>query len=124
MIKISVDESFGYDLISIAQVKFLKSPSNATIANLERLLGEMESQIDPLLHKRVLSSPEYADLRDANLYLFEIFDEMKLPGKTECYDLKADRLNYRRFECKKALQAKFFPNSALTEVKLGYEKAQ
>jgi hypothetical protein len=47
---------------------------------------------------------------------------MKLPGKTECYDLRADRLNYRRFECKKALQAKFFPQSILTEVKLGYEK--
>lgn len=122
MIKISVDESFGYDLISIAQVKFLKSPSNATIANLERLLGEMESQIDPLLHKQVLSSPEYADLREANLYLFDIFDEMKRPDKTECYDLKADRLNYRRFECKRALQAKFFPQSALTEIKLGYEK--
>ena len=122
MIHISVDESFGYDLVSIAQVKFLKSPSNATIANLERLLGEMENQIDPLLHKQILSSPEYADLREANLYLFDIFDEMKRPGKTECFDLKADRLNYRRHECKIALQKRFFPNNPLTEVKLGYEK--
>ena len=122
MIKISVDESFGYDLLSIAQVKYRKTVSNATLANLSRLLEEMATQVESSIHAQILSSPEYASLKQANQDLFDIFDEMKLPGKTECFDLKADRLNYRRHECKIALQKRFFPNSPLTEVKLGYKK--
>lgn len=122
MINISVDESFGYDLLSIAHVKMGKCDSEATRMNHRRIAGELLSQIEFNTHAKVLNSQEYAELKRANLALFEIFDEMKRPDKTECFDLKADRLNYRRFECKKALQAKFFPASALTEVKLGYEK--
>lgn len=122
MIKISVDESFGYDLLSIAQVKYRKVASEATIANLLRISRELFSQIDFDTHAIVLDSKEYAELKQANQDLFDIFDEMKRPDKAECYDLKADRLNYRRHECKMALQKRFFPNSPLTEVKLGYEK--
>jgi len=122
MIKISVDESFGYDLRTIAQIKFQKSGSETARKNLRRISEELSSQIDIETHERVLASGEYTDLKQANLDLFNIFDEMKLPGKTECYDLKADRLNYRRHECKMALQKRFFPNNPLTEVKLGYEK--
>lgn len=123
MIKISVDESFGYDLRTIAQIKFQKSGSETARQNLRRISEELSTQIDLCIHGRIIDSQEYADLKQANLDLFNIFDEMKLPGKTECYDLKADRLNYRRHECKMALQKRFFPNSPLTEVKLGYEKA-
>lgn len=122
MIKISVDESFGYDLLSIAEIKHGKSPSYTTLNNSDRLRQELRLHLGLPIHGQVLESPEYASLKQANQDLFDIFDEMKLPGKTECFDLKADRLNYRRHECKIALQKRFFPNSPLTEVKLGYEK--
>jgi hypothetical protein len=124
MIKISVDESFGYDLRTIAQIKFQKSGSETARQNLRRISEELSSQIDIETHERVLASGEYTDLKRANLALFEIFDDMKRPDKTECFDLKADRLNYRRHECKVALQKRFFPQNPTTEIKLGYEKAQ
>lgn len=122
MIKISVDESFGYDLRTIAQIKFQKSGSETARQNLRRISEELSSQIDIETHERVLASGEYTDLKQANLALFEIFDEMKRPDKTECFDLKADRLNYRRHECKVALQKRFFSQNPTTEIKLGYEK--
>ena len=124
MIKISVDESFGYDLRTIAQIKFQKSGSEAARKNLRRTSEELVAQIDLATHEGILASQEYADLKQANLDLFEIFDEMKRPDKTECFDLKADRLNYLRHECKVALQKRFFPQNPTTEIKLGYEKAQ
>jgi hypothetical protein len=120
MIKIEVDESFAYDMLAIAQIKESKLSNDITCGNVTRILLEIQDQVGPVLHLNVVASKEYADLKDANLALFNIFDEIKRPDKNECFDIKADNLNYRRFECKKALQAKFFPRSAITEVKLGY----
>ncbi len=122
MIKISVDESYAYDLLSIAEIKDAKRSSDQTRYNIARILHELWNQIDLKTHYDILVSPEYIELKQANQNLFDIFDEMKRPDKTECYDLKADRLNYRRHECKIALQKRFFPHNPLTEVKLGYEK--
>jgi hypothetical protein len=63
----------------------------------------------------VYLSPEYVNLFNINRSLFQAVDDLKrgdVSAKT------ADDLNYRRYNAKKALQAKYF--GELEEIKIGY----
>lgn len=132
MIQVSVDEAFAYDLLAILMVKGHKGGHRSAVINNSRwrLEGELEGQSeeDPFggrgmidRHHEIRNSPEFRALYDANLRTFDLIDEIKrnpaLPAKT------VDDCNYERYQCKRRLQERFFPDQPLTERKLGYDRS-
>lgn len=121
MIDIPVDESYAYDVLSIAAVKVAKKAGDpVNLANHRRLEVRIGEQVGWPLHVQICSSPEYDELYHTNLGLFNHIDDMKgRPARIEDGEA-TDRWNFRRYELKRILQEKFFPNSTQTERKLGY----
>lgn len=119
MIKISIDEGFAFDVLSISQVK-LEKCNNSLLKklndNFEKLKSEISNEIgeDKLLS--ILGSEEYQSLKDANQYVFELVDKTKLDNGLA---REVDESNYNRYLKKINLQRKFF-NNPVTEVKIGY----
>lgn len=123
MIKIGVDEGYAYDMLSIQQVKHEKSASAKTEETMVQLGDDIIATAGGSSHFDILLSKEYQDLIDTNRKLFELIDELnKHSADCSCYGCQVNRLNYVRFLCKRALQAKFFPENAPTEQKLGYRQ--
>lgn len=125
MLRVSLDEGYVYDLLSIAAVKVAKQPANQTnLANHRRLEREIIAQVGTDLYVEILGSPEYAALYKTNHLLFDLIDWIKDPRRPadSCYDLDVDELNLRRKHNKAALQARWFPLSPFTETKIGYDK--
>jgi DNA polymerase IIIc chi subunit len=96
MLKISLDESYVFDLLSIHEVKLNAS----TGSKREQVLKSLIS-----LRNEILQS--------ANKLVFELVDRA---GETKLSKETADA-NYQRYIRKTELQAKFFNNS-LSEVKI------
>jgi len=119
MIKIEVDESYAYDALSILAIKVKKNYNLATSSNYIKLNDSMLKQIEN--HDTILKSNEYLDLSNTNQEIFDYLDKMKINPTIED-GVWVDTMNYQRFIRKKALQEKFFPDSKITEQKLGYDK--
>lgn len=123
MIKISVDEGYAYDMLSIQQVKNEKAFFKKNRDSIFQLAHDIVLSTDLDNHINILGSDEYQDLIDTNRRLFELIDELnKHPADCSCYGCQVNRLNYVRFLCKRALQDKFFPGTTQTEQKLGYSQ--
>ncbi len=129
MIKITVDEAYAYDMLSVLHVKCAKQPNDGKAkANWRRLSVEIGGEIsdehgNSLLHSSILGSPEYGRLYDVNLAIFERIDLMKTPRSEQPGDAEfIDTQNHNRYLAKQALQTRFFPSSAVTEQKFGYAK--
>jgi len=120
-IKISVDPSYAYDMLSIMLIKTYKSTSEQNTKNYLQLEWELTDQLGQELHAKICSSPEYVKLYSTNLALFTFIDEIKQRDAQKEDALKVDSYNFNRFLYKKELQAKFFPDSSLSEQKVGYE---
>ena len=117
MITISLDESYVFDILSIYQVKKIKSPDNPVhFDNFNRLHSEIEAQIGSDKISQILSSEEFLNLLKANSETFDLVDEVK---KDPCKGRELDECNYNRYLKKIALQEKFF-YSSMTEIKIGY----
>ena len=122
MISIPLDEAFCYDLLAIALVKQGVADTPINRQNVERLDYAIEQQVGPV-HRVILSSPEFAALRATNQRLFDYVDLVKnKPDPDKCYDVEVDAEVYNRYLGKKALQERFFPESAITEQKIGYKE--
>jgi hypothetical protein len=125
MIKIGVDEGYAYDMLAIQQVKYEKSPSPKSEEAMAQLGRDILQATSVEHHLEIVWSKEHQDLIETNQKLFELIDELnKHPADCSCYGCQVNRLNYIRFLCKRALQAKFFPENAPTEQKLGYRQAE
>lgn len=106
-----------FDILSIYQVKIIKSPENhANIHNFNILLDEIVEQIGAEKTAKILGSDQYTDLSTANLETFELVDAVKT---NPCLGKEVDAANYRRFLAKKALQEYWFENK-YSEIKIGY----
>jgi hypothetical protein len=117
MITISLDESYVFDILSIYQVKKIKSPDNPIHANnFDRLYSEIELQIGTDKISEILSSEEFINLFEANSKTFDLVDLVK---QDPCKGKELDDCNYNRYLKKIALQEKFFC-SKITELKIGY----
>lgn len=119
MLKISLDEGFAFDILSIAQVKIIKSSvqdKEKLISNYQNLSKEIISQIGFDLYGEIVASKEYQDLRDANEKTFNLVDQVKNDNGLAKL---VDDSNYNRYQKKVALQNKFF-NNEVKEVKIGY----
>jgi hypothetical protein len=116
MLKISLDEAYVFDLLSIYQVKINNSTDENRIKLLEsytNLSNEIINQIGGDLFKSIIDSVEYQDLVNSNQYVFDLVGRA---NETELSKITADA-NFERYNKKIILQNKFFKNK-LTEVKI------
>jgi hypothetical protein len=122
MIKISIDESSAFDILSIYQLKISNSETEEkrmlNESNFTDLYTELSRQLSTDLLTSILTSDEYKNLLAANLETFLVVDKAKTD---EVLASEVDKKNYKRFICKKNLQVRFFKND-LSETKTGYEK--
>ena len=119
MLKVSLDESFVFDLLSILEVKMGKaSEENYTKAKLsfEKTSLEIIQQIGKIKYEEIISSSEYESLFRANGLVFDLVDKAKQDNGV---GREMDNANYTRYLRKMDLQKKFFDGEML-EVKLGY----
>jgi hypothetical protein len=122
MIKISLDEAYVFDLLSILDLKKAKSigkeDNQKHIENYNILHDEISEQITDLKMHQIIKSQEYRDLVDINTKVFDLVD---LGKEQEGLARTTAMANYDRFILKNKLQKKFFKNP-LKEVKIGYDK--
>lgn len=123
MIKVSVDESYAYDMLSILKVKTIKATGteahSQAYENYSRLGSEIARQLKD--HDLVLESEEYFSLCGINDALFDKIDDIKAKGEKFGDGQIVDELNYKRYLLKKQIQGKFFAANPLTEQKIGYK---
>jgi len=118
MIKVSLDEAYVFDLLSILDLKKDKSKNteayNIHIQNYNNLYSEILEQVGAEELLNILNSQEYQELKQTNIRVFDLVDlglkDQGLAGKTA-------RENYQRFILKNKLQKKFFKNN-LKEAKI------
>ena len=120
MIKVSVDEAYAYDMLAILTVKEEAAPSDESAINRESLWIDILLEVGGDIHAAVMASPEYQRMIEVNQQLFSTIDALKVPMLARDAGADIDRLNYQRYLAKRALQEKFFPNTPLTERKVGY----
>jgi hypothetical protein len=120
MINIPVDEAYAFDMLSILEIKASEDPSLKD--NMIRFAESLVDELSFFKFSDIGLSKEYKDLKDANHCIFQRINEMKKREATGEDAIYIDSMNYQRFLAKKELQKKFFPESALSEQKLGYNK--
>ena len=116
MIKISLDEAYVFDLLSIFQVKinnFTGEKLEKTIQTMSNMIEEIIEQIGKDLYEEIINSQFYKELVDANQYVFDLVDQSK---ENDNLAKITDDANYARHVKKMALQKHFFKND-LTEYK-------
>jgi hypothetical protein len=116
MLKISLDEAYVFDMLSVFDVKLknlLDEKLAITAEKAKLLINEIVEQIGFEKYNEIISSVEYTNMVEANQRVFELVDRSK-------YDTGlakiTDDANYKRHIAKVALQKNFFKND-LTEVK-------
>jgi len=116
MLKISLDESYVFDLLSIFKIKILASSgekNDQLKQSYNKLENEIIQQIGGDLFKKVIHSNEYDLLTKANQLVFNLVDranESELSKETA-------EANYERYLRKVDIQKHFF-TSQITEIKL------
>jgi hypothetical protein len=114
---IQVDPGYLFDFLSIYDVKFCKFSLTVNEDNFMNTAKHIIAQIGYELYSQILKSQEYAQLYDINFKLFELVDLAKT-DKVKASEVDAGV--WKRYLAKKALQEKFFPDSAVQEQKFGY----
>lgn len=115
MIKISLDEAYVFDLLSIYEVKMEKSSESKfqlNNENFKRLSKEIIKQIGRHHFDFIMLSEEYKKLKSSNKLVFELVERA---NESELSLITANA-NYERYINKISLQNKFF-NTNLTEIK-------
>jgi hypothetical protein len=122
MIKISLDEAYVFDLLSILDLKKAKSigkeDNQKHIENYNTLYSEISEQITDIKMQEIIESEEYKDLVDINTKVFDLVD---LGKEQQGLARTTAMANFDRFILKNKLQKKFFKNP-LKEAKIGYDK--
>lgn len=114
-----LDPGYWFDILSIYEIKKLKFPTQQNNRNWENLCRNLRREIGDDYFWGIWDSGYYGDLFKANQRVFELVD---LAKKDEIKASEVDFWNHKRYLCKTALQAHFFPNLEVTEVKIGYNK--
>ena len=118
MIKISLDEAYVFDLLSILDLKKIKSigkeDNQKHIENYNTLYSEISEQITDIKMNEIIESEEYKDLVDINTKVFDLVD---LGKEQEGLARTTAMANFDRFILKNKLQKKFFKNN-LKEAKI------
>ena len=115
MIKISVDEAYAFDYMSILYIKLEKYDSVKNIINI--IKNELINQLGVDKFNDIMASEEYKNLKNSNKTTFDAVNKAKTDEVLASF---VDSCNYERMICKKKLQDKFF-NNKLSELKIGYD---
>jgi hypothetical protein len=116
MIKISLDESYVFDMLSVLDIKLdlLFDEKLETVKSTHsKLSNEIIDQIGLEKYLDIIKSDEYAEMIKVNKNVFDLIDQSKFDtglAKT------TDDANYERYVKKIVLQKRFF-SSNLSEVK-------
>lgn len=116
MIKISLDEAYVFDMLSVLDIKLKKLDGEKlklTELRFDQLKNEIIDQISEGTFNSIYGSDEYHDMIQANMRVFELIDESKTDNGLAKI---TDDANFHRHVVKTKLQKKFF-NKNLTEVK-------
>lgn len=116
MLKISLDEAYVFDMLSVFDVKILNLSGEKLATTLEKMsdmIEEVVEQIGEDKYQQIISSTEYEKMVYANQKVFELIDKSKFDDGLAKV---TDDANYDRHVAKMALQNRFFDNE-LTEVK-------
>ncbi len=116
MIKVSLDEAYVFDLLSIYSVKIEysdESKKEDSLKNYKNLCEEIQNQIGKKLFDEILKSEQYKNLKQSNQVVFKLVERA---NENELSKLTADA-NYDRYLKKIELQNRFFKNN-LTEIKI------
>jgi hypothetical protein len=116
MLKISLDEAYVFDMLSVFDVKIknLNGEKLAkTIEKMSDMIQEVIEQISEEKYGKIVSSIEYKKMLEANQRIFNLVDQIKDDSGLAKI---VDDANYDRHIAKMAFQKRFF-NSELTEVK-------
>ena len=116
IIKVSLDEAYVFDLLSIYAVKIDNSDGEKkrqSEKNYNLLSNEIIESIGIDKFTDIILSDEYKDLVDANQIVFELVDRAK---ENKLAKATADA-NYERYIKKIELQQKFF-ETKITEIKI------
>lgn len=116
MIKISLDEAYVFDILSIFQVKinsFTGEKLETTLLAMSDLIEEIIEQLGQEKYNDIIASQEYLEMVQANKKVFDLVDIVKNDNGLA---KETDNANHERYLKKIALQNKFF-NNDLREVK-------
>jgi len=116
MLKISVDEAYVFDMLSVFDVKLKNLTGEKllkTIGKYSDMREEVIDQIGKDKYNQITSSIEYQKMVYANQRVFDLIDESK--NDTGLAKI-TDDANYERHVAKMAFQKRFF-DTELTEVK-------
>ena len=116
MLKISLDEGYVFDILSILEVKcdiFTDEKLKVSSEARSFLEHEIIQQIGIESYRKIIESIEYKNLKQSNLETFRMVD---LARASDGLAKEVDAANYERYLCKKILQETFFEDS-LTEIK-------
>jgi hypothetical protein len=108
---------FHYDYLSILGVKHDKTSNPKALEDYKQCCIDLRTQIGDEKFESMLHSNEYLELYEANSCLFDLVDAIK---KDKSLGQALDAQVYVRWQKKKALQEKFYPESEYSEIKVGY----
>ena len=118
MIKISLDEAYVFDILSILDLKTTKNSDEdfvrKNLKNFLNLSNEIIEQIGQEKYDEIINSDEYKNLFMQNSRTFDLVDESRTDTGLAKIVLEANNV---RYDCKNALQKRFF-NVELSEVKM------
>jgi len=116
MIKISLDEAYVFDMLSVMDIKIdlLSGIKLETVKMAHSVLSqEIVDQIGVEKYFEVIKSKEYKDMIRSNKNVFDLIDQSKNDNGLAKI---TDDANYDRYLKKVSLQERFF-NNGLTETK-------
>lgn len=116
MIKITLDEAYIFDMLSIIDIKRTKLTDeklNITQKRFDEMCQEISDQIGKELFVDIINSPEYKFMCNSNLEVFGLIDLAKHDNGLAKL---TDDANFKRYLAKIELQNKFF-NDTISEVK-------
>lgn len=114
MITILVDEGYAYDYLAILSVKRKKLKTDKALETRDQCSEFIMKQVGEDKHLDILFSQEFIDLFSVNS---ETFDAVEKARYGEISAKEVDDLNMKRYNCKIALQNKFFPQQKISELK-------
>lgn len=122
--KLEVDPGEIFDKYSIIEIKRELIGDNPKFDKQIALLIEaLETEIEEYNYLEILESQEYEELYHWNHIIFKVIEEIRKYDPEEehyfsSYTAKqVDEWNSLRFQAKKKLQEKFFPEQELNEIK-------
>lgn len=126
MINIPVDEARAFDELIIHTLKLMhgKYTDVTLYAAANALNAAIARGVGVNLFNTVYGSAEYENLFRLNSQVFDAINRLKTDGEWPGAALEIDGLNYQRYLAKQALQKRFFPETPLTERKMGYGEGE